>query len=283
MEQYKKLFEKSEIEYITPFLKLWMSFNNWYKKDLPNIKFDREAIKEYKKQGVIKDNFNSLFNSSSEEGIEFDNALFELILSLQNYDLKNHKDIDIKYNCIAENKDKRSGNYIYISQKRERFQIQEEEQDLFFEQTLDIIYCIRSNLVHGSFDIDNEYFIKSVENVYKILFPIMTRILQNQEEKIYFCKNKKGTNAKAKFIEGKMIVLKESKICEAHVPSYSGILSRYEVLRKNAVNKDNVFTLDKDIEFDSPSAASSFCLGKNSNGWDDWKNKNNQSMDEILR
>jgi hypothetical protein len=35
--QYKKLFDKSEIEYITPFLKLWMSFNNWYKEDLSGV------------------------------------------------------------------------------------------------------------------------------------------------------------------------------------------------------------------------------------------------------
>ena len=33
MTRYKKLFERAEIEYITPFLKLWMSFNSWYKKE----------------------------------------------------------------------------------------------------------------------------------------------------------------------------------------------------------------------------------------------------------
>jgi len=45
--QYKKLFDKSEIEYITPFLKLWMSFNNWYKQDIPAIGTDRDAISDY--------------------------------------------------------------------------------------------------------------------------------------------------------------------------------------------------------------------------------------------
>ena len=65
--QHKKLFDKSEVEYITPFLKLWMSFNNWYKKDLshlPDVKTDRDAINKYKTgQETIKREFLYLFNS----------------------------------------------------------------------------------------------------------------------------------------------------------------------------------------------------------------------------
>ena len=63
MAQYKKLFDKSEIEYITPFLKLWMSFNNWYKTDLPSLKTDRDAINEYKNQGQIKTEFLRLLKT----------------------------------------------------------------------------------------------------------------------------------------------------------------------------------------------------------------------------
>ncbi len=51
MAQYKKLFAKSEIEYITPFLKLWMSFNAWYKQDLKDA-----LVKVYDKDGNIKKN-----------------------------------------------------------------------------------------------------------------------------------------------------------------------------------------------------------------------------------
>lgn len=181
MEQYKKLFDKAEIEYITPFLKLWMAFNNWYKQDLQNVITDRAAIDAYKGQGKVRYNFLHLFDQSSEAGIEFNSALFELILNLKNYELKN-KNSTIEYSCIKENKDGRSaGNYIYISQKRERFQILDNDKELFFQQTLDIIYCIRSNLVHGSFDIDNEYFLKLVESSYKILQPIMHKVLEIEE------------------------------------------------------------------------------------------------------
>lgn len=180
MEQYHKLFDKAEIEYITPFLKLWMSFNNWYKEDLKEVKTDREAIDKYKEHGKIKDEFLRLFDLSSEEGISFNNALFKLILNLKSYDLKNKKG-SVNYSCIEENKDGRSGNYIFISEKKERFQILEEDKNLFFKETLDVFYCIRSNLVHGSFDIENEYFNKLIESSYKTLQPIMRQVLEFDE------------------------------------------------------------------------------------------------------
>ena len=187
MTQYRKLFAKSEIEYITPFLKLWMSFNNWYKQDLENARTDRDAINEYKEQGAIKNEFIRLFNLNSDIGISFQNALFDLVLNLRNYDLRDNRDNQVNYiidgqNLILENADRRGGREpIYISQKRERFQILEENREIFFEQTLEITYMVRNSLVHGNFDIENQYFINLIESSYKILYPIMERVLQNME------------------------------------------------------------------------------------------------------
>lgn len=194
MAQYKKLFDKAEIEYITPFLKLWMSFNNWYKQDLPGVRFDTEAISQYKTTGKIKDEFLRFFSLNSEIGIDFQNALHDLVLNLKTYDLKKEKrdgtsesvnyrvknSQGVEFDLILENADRRGGKEpVYISTDKKRFQILEENKEKFFEQTLEIIYQVRCNLVHGSFDIENLFFLKMVECSYKILYPIMDRILQN--------------------------------------------------------------------------------------------------------
>lgn len=194
MEQYNKLFDKSEIEYITPFLKLWMAFNNWYKQDLVDVKFDAEAIVRYKESGKIKDEFLRFFGLNSEVGIDFQNALYDLILSLKTYDLVKEKrdgtsesvnykikdEQGVEFDLILENANRRGGKEpIYISTDKKRFQILEENKEKFFEQTLEVIYQVRCNLVHGSFDIEDQYFLKLVGSSYKILYPIMDRILQN--------------------------------------------------------------------------------------------------------
>ncbi len=134
MEQYHKLFDRAEIEYITPFLKLWMSFNNWYKQDLPNVKTDRKAIDEYQQQGKIKSEFLKIFDDSSDEGIKFNYSLFELVLNLKNYELKNHKNTSVCYSCIEENKDKRHGDYHYISEQEKRFQILRNNKETFLKR-----------------------------------------------------------------------------------------------------------------------------------------------------
>lgn len=186
MSQYKKLFDKSEIEYITPFLKLWMSFNNWYKKDLSNtsIKTDRDAINNYKTQGEIKTNFLRLFEDSSELGIEFNIAIYELVLNIKNYKLldRNDNPVDYERGLILENMDERSRlNPIYISETKLRFQISSDKKEILFSNSLEIIYQIRSSLVHGDFDIENLYFSRLVKASYNILYPIMDRILMNEE------------------------------------------------------------------------------------------------------
>lgn len=182
MTQYKKLFDNSEIEYITPFLKLWMSFNSWYKQNFPDLRTDRDAINNYKNYGEIKTEFLRLFDHSSDSGILFNNALYGLVLNLKNYDLKNTRDerVDYAEGLIGTNGDRRGGkDPIYISTEKKVFQIDSQTKEIFFENTLEIIYQIRCNLVHGSFDIENQYFLGLVENSYKILYPIMDRILQN--------------------------------------------------------------------------------------------------------
>ncbi len=287
MTQYNKLFDKSEIEYITPFLKLWMAFNNWYKEDLPEINFDSEAIKHYKEKGKIKDEFLKYFSDTSDVGIEFNIALYELVLNIKNYRLKNKNGGLVRYNnsLILENADSRGGKEpIFISETKRRFQIDRQDKEIFFKNTLEIIYQVRCNLVHGSFDIENLYFIKLVENSYKILYPIMNRILQMQADGEFICISiRKNVEARGVFNAGEMVILAGSKVTKDVVNSYDKKEERNKILNENAYEESNYFKIKSNIEFKSPSAASSFCLGNSSSGWEDWKSKSGKTMNEVLR
>ena len=48
-------------------------------------------------------------------------------------------------------------------------------------------------------------------------------------------------------------------------------------------NADEVVTLEEDYEFPSPSAAAVFVLGGSQNGWIEWVNDQNQTLDSVYR
>lgn len=203
MSQYKKLFDKSEIEYITPFLKLWMAFNNWYKQNLAdvliniydkdgnlkkntdgsdkkkNVTTDAEAIKYYQAGGQIKTEFIKLLNSRSPSDESFQNGLasfVKLIQELSNPDF--HFSDDLFYQNPAR-KTIISNSLIYISPTQKEYYYSSNDEDRLYEETLVLIYSIRCSLIHGDFDIEDRIFIGLVESSYEILYPLMDRILQN--------------------------------------------------------------------------------------------------------
>lgn len=206
MAQYKKLFDKSEIEYITPFLKLWMSFNNWYKKDLKEVKIkvsdkdgnikinadgtdkeknitnDAEAISYYKTGGQVKSEFIKLLSSRSPNDEPFQNGLSSFVKLIKEFC---HDDFRFSDNLFYQNPAQRtikSNSLIYISPTQKEFYYSSTDEDRLFEETLSMIYKIRCNLVHGDFDIEDRMFIGLIENSYKILYPIMERILDNETD-----------------------------------------------------------------------------------------------------
>jgi len=206
MAQYRKLFDKSEIEYITPFLKLWMSFNNWYKQDLSsvfvkvydrhenvkknadgtdkekNITTDAEAIHYYKTGGQVKTEFIKLLNSRSPNDEPFQNGLSSFVKLIQ--ELSN-PDFQFSTSLFYQNpalKTITANSLIYISPTQKEYYYSSVDEDRLYEETLTLIYRIRCSLIHGDFDIEDRIFIGLVESSYKILYPIMDRILQKITE-----------------------------------------------------------------------------------------------------
>jgi hypothetical protein len=210
-----------------------------------------------------------------------------MVSNLKNYDLKYINGDRVKYSedLIYENIDGRSGlDPIYISETKKRFQIPSSKKEDLFSQTLNIVYQVRSNLVHGSFDIENEYFLKLVESSYSILYPIMDRIFESQADGEFYIKSvANNVDARGIFDAGKMYVLSGSKVRKEVVPSYDNTEERNNVLINKAIDEGVFYIIKEKIEFSSPSSASSFCLGKSSNGWEDWKTKSGKTMNEALR
>ena len=184
MEQYEKLFDKSEIEYITPFLKLWMSFNNWYKKNLEKVNTDREAIDEYKKYGDIKNEFIRLLNGKSDEDVKFQNALASFVKLIQECSFDKSQYPKNLFNRNPSEDTIKSQSLIPISTQNKEFYYSDTDGERLYENTIELIYQVRCKLVHGDFDIDNQNFINLVENSYKMFYPIMNNILQNQENQL---------------------------------------------------------------------------------------------------
>lgn len=103
-------------------------------------------------------------------------------------------------------------------------------------------------------------------------------------------KNNFDANAKGKLLDGnEFIVFKDSTSRKKTVPSYEKNVPSGHALRvkliEEGVLKDNgknlIFT--QDYTFSSPSAAATTVLGRASNGWIDWKDKNGKTLDENIR
>lgn len=186
MSKADKLFQKAELEYITPFLKLWLAFNCWYKKDSeadnPRIDTDAKAIEKYKTGGLIKHHFLRFLEDNSVDGKKFNESIKFLVLNTEeNYELKNKDDDRVRYTNLIENPEARTittDNLIQVSEGGKKYYIRNDQKEDFFAETLKVIYTIRCSLVHGDFDIENQHFIQLVENSYKILYPIMERVLE---------------------------------------------------------------------------------------------------------
>ena len=52
---------------------------------------------------------------------------------------------------------------------------------------------------------------------------------------------------------------------------------------KILMQENDVLVFQTDHIFSSPSAASTIILARSSNGWNDWKNKQGKTLDELKR
>ncbi len=101
-----------------------------------------------------------------------------------------------------------------------------------------------------------------------------------------YMKNQKGSNeykATCKYVNGKYIVLKGSKINSKIASSAKFNINKIAQAERD--NKDNYskdFITLKDIEFPSASTAAQFVCGYSVNGRTCWKDSNKNSIKDLI-
>jgi hypothetical protein len=117
-------------------------------------------------------------------------------------------------------------------------------------------------------------------------YPIFEKIKKAEsEEDIFYCKSDKA-EASGNLTEEGFVVYAGSKANLEERPSANESIKalRKSLFERGVFEKkeDHFFIMDE-VVFSSPSAASMAMFGRSSNGWNDWKNKDGKTLDEIKR
>lgn len=120
---------------------------------------------------------------------------------------------------------------------------------------------------------------------YPVFDPITSNPAADKDETL-FC-NTSGTDGRGQYTTEGFVVLKGSSGPLRKTPSADG--NRAERIRVKLL-KNNIFKIEgdrvifqKDHLFNSPSGAAVALLGRNSNGWRAWKDKDGRTLDELKR
>ncbi len=101
----------------------------------------------------------------------------------------------------------------------------------------------------------------------------------------YFIKAK-GLEARGVYTSEGIIVLEGSQVSKEEVPSIHEYLHnlRAEKIHEQAIiDKDTFYEVQQKITFSSLSTAAGFVMGRTANGWNEWKNDDGKTIDEVKR
>lgn len=180
-------FRYSQIEYFTPFMKLWLAFNSWYRQLLPSIGTDRDAINSLKTSSPIKANFERIIDSAGDEGKEIRGALSILVKEIRIQKLVNESGVDIGFDQSdiepdfrdfsekAKKQKLNSGNFIKLDEET----VVISDKSTLFHETLEVIYRVRCHLIHGNFDVEDRRAHRLVKSSFVILNKIFAPIISS--------------------------------------------------------------------------------------------------------
>lgn len=165
LESITKWYNQSQIEYITPFLKLWLSFEGYLKNTFPNLNIQRDLIDKIKAEHHLYQWFERYIQEQSEQGEIFRKSIERLVQLTRINPLTDNQGRSISFNTLI---DQRAKPPIAEIIKLPSINLIRDNREVF-KQLIEVIYQVRNALVHGSFLLDNPSHIELVEKAYNCL------------------------------------------------------------------------------------------------------------------
>jgi hypothetical protein len=119
-------------------------------------------------------------------------------------------------------------------------------------------------------------------------FPVFESLRKSDRDDyvdIYYIRSK-GIEAMGEYNEDGFVVFKNSVMHRGTTKS----IHNYLISKRHALVKDKVvieqgdhYIFTEDHQFTSPSQAAAVVLGRNANGWMEWKNKDGETLDVVKR
>lgn len=118
-------------------------------------------------------------------------------------------------------------------------------------------------------------------------FPVYDKIGKEQitSKELLFL-NGRNVKAEGDLIDDGFVVFKGSQAKKETVPScHEYLINLRQKLLQNEIiiEKNGIFEFAQDYVFNSPSTAGGVVLGRSTNGWIKWKNKDGKTLDELKR
>ena len=107
-------------------------------------------------------------------------------------------------------------------------------------------------------------------------------VVKPKEKHLFYTKGR-GCEAKGFYDAKGFTVLKGSIIAKSSAPSLTWKEKRENLVKEYTFVNGDKLELESDKTFSSPSSAATFVLGRSSNGWSDWKDKDGQTLDSVYR
>ncbi|MBC8756424.1 GIY-YIG nuclease family protein [Kordia sp. YSTF-M3] len=105
-------------------------------------------------------------------------------------------------------------------------------------------------------------------------------------KELFYCKGTNNGAAIGELTDDGFLVYKDGTASIEETKSMTkwiGVLRNRLVAEGILKEENNVYVFQQDYIFNSPTAAAATIIGRNTNGWTKWKDKNGKTLDELKR